>query len=703
LPIVLASMAAFAVSCSSSNEDETEPSTSRDEPRVYPQHLVPAELSEDRDRIKQFFDRGLVTESTNLNRQLLQKLAEAWGEESVKLVPYHYNFCVCLKAAGAVDLALSETERALEKWPLSFHHSTLRAILLMSQSMKQDGIVEGTREAVESIVRNDRHPLLEALGISPPDVLVQWANVLFRDGRVEASLAALDRAISLAPDSRSARSLRCECLIGISRVAEAIPILEKLVDEENQYRLESMLSHAYSKTGDFEKAWTLIERLRGRLETGKIAAAESLKTERSLAIDGASALNGLGRHAEARDFLLPWLLDSPEDREGLDEIVASLRGLGLAETAAALTCRLGELHAFHYESKKEVSARNSNRTTQSHYHRARAALEIDRLDIAIDASKMAIKNSPQAPQPYLAEAEAYARLGRLKGVGGQLIHVMRLTKSPIIGLCLARVLVRVGNKVEAEALVLAVENNLPPDPKTRAEIKAHALWTRLALGQSENVAKAVSADTDGELERAAPDIVLLCRAEATLASGDADATRAAVSQNFRTLAGGESRSHALRIVLDALERETPDENIDLSALVDQEELATRLRAMPIVAKHVEAIRTVDRALEIVAKRRAILERMGDFSDSDVLPLWRELHELYLSTHVRGKARGLAWFLWGRDRQAFESNVRLATSISRPEEVLPRLAALMRAERTSPGDPHVVEQLRLARAALGISQ
>ena len=410
--IALTSMAALAVSCSPSSDGETVQSAPTDEPRIYPQHPVPAELAADRDRIKRFFDRGLVTESTNLTRRLLEKLAGAWGEESVKLVPYHYNYCLRLKAAGAVDLALTESEKGLDRWPRSFHHSTLRAILLMSQSAKRDGIVEGTREAVELIVAKDRHPLLETLGISPPDVHVQWANVLFRDGRAEASLAALDRATALAPDLRSARSLRCECLIGISRLAEAIPILERLVEEKSQLRLESMLAHAYSRTGEFEKAWALIETVRGRFAAGEIAPAESAKIERSIAIDGASALNGLERHAEARDFLLSWLLDAPEDREGLDEIVASLRGLGLTETAAALTRRLGELHAFHHESRKETSARNSRRTTRSHYHRARAALEIDRLDIAIDASKTAIKNSPQSPEPYLIEAEAYARLSR---------------------------------------------------------------------------------------------------------------------------------------------------------------------------------------------------------------------------------------------------------------------------------------------------
>jgi len=700
--IGLASAVAFALSCSPSGNDEPAETTLAETPRLYPQHPVPAELTADRDRIQRFFKRGLVTESTRLNRRLLEQLVEAWGEESVKLVPYHYNYGLCLKSAGAIDLALSETEKGLEKWPRSFHHQTLRAILLMSQSVEREGIVDGTLEAVEGVVAPERHALLEAIGISAADVHVQWANVLFRDGQIEKSLAALERATASAPNSRSARSLRCECLIGISRFADAISTLEELVDEQPELRLESMLAHAYARTGKFAKAWKLVEPLRDRVKAGEATPGRKEKIERSLAIDGATALNGLERHAQARDFLLPWLLEAPEDREGLDELVAALRGMGRSTAAGVLQLRLEELHAYHHESSQAKSAKNAHRATRSDYHRSRGALEIDRLDLAIDASRTAIKTSPRMPELYLVEVEAYARLGRLKGVGSQLNQVMRLTKSPIVGLCLARILVRLDNKVAAESIVVGVENNLPTDPIRRAAIRAHALWTRLALGQSEHVATAMSGRKSSEMARAAPDFVLLCRAEAALGSGDPDAARSTVSQNFRSLIGGESQARALRTVLDALQREKPGDSVDTSDLVDQEEMAARLLSMPIVAKSTEAKRTVESALDIVARRRKILERMGDFSDSDVLPLWHEMHALYMSGGAHRKARGLAWFLWGRDRHGLESNLRLAASLSRPREVLSRLAALLRAEKKAPDDPRVTEGLKTARSLLGIS-
>ena len=84
-------------------------------------------------------------------------------------------------------------------------------------------------------------------------------------------------------------------------------------------------------------------------------------------------------------------------------------------------------------------------------------------------------------------------------------------------------------------------------------------------------------------------------------------------------------------------------------------------------------------------------------------LWRELVELYVASNAARKAREAAWLIWHRDRSGAAENLLLARTLTRPEELLPRLAALERALERAPSHGSIVELRARALRDLGVTR
>jgi tetratricopeptide (TPR) repeat protein len=520
-------------------------------------------------------------------------------------------------------------------------------------------------------------------------------------------------------DSYAAERLRAGRLMALRRTDEAMPILVRLIAQKRDAAVEALLVSAYVETGEATKAWQLAVQLASELGAGGTGTEAERKIANRIRVGGATALNALGRHAEAREFVLPMLLESPEDPAGIHQLIVALRPLGLAKTSEALAQRRRELHACLHERERERSSRQGGRVDRSYYHCARAWLEIDRVADALEAIESGLESFPDAADLYLLQADAHLRLGNVTSVADSLERVTRRTGSHVLGLCLARLRAREGGIDVAKGIFRAVAKSPPTDPRENAMVRSHILWAELDLGGTEYVRRSLRRSPVESSRDSVPEIAMLCRAESMLAAGDFEKADAIVSQSFRSIPGGKSWANALRAVLDAVRRTRSDaggavgdparRDVDPSDLVDNPALARRLGAIPRIASSAAAMRLIDSSADLRERRRRILERVKSLESthgsegSSALALRRELIEIYLASGAARKAREAAWFVWHRNRTGVDENLLLARALSRREEILPRLAALERALERAPSNGSIVELHAAALHELGIER
>ena len=128
-------------------------------------------------------------------------------------------------------------------------------------------------------------------------------------------------------------------LLNEGQPEEALPLL-RLTDGATP-EAQFLLGKALLACGQASDAWTEFEPL--LKETGGSRESEH---PAQLRVEAARALRELDRSAEARDVLLPHLLEQPEDRQALHAMAAALRGLGGEDSralAAAISRRNREL------------------------------------------------------------------------------------------------------------------------------------------------------------------------------------------------------------------------------------------------------------------------------------------------------------------------------------------------------------------------
>ncbi len=153
---------------------------------------------------------------------------------------------------------------------------------LLGQSFKFLPRRKRINELVEAIRDNPSAGNYEELG-----------NLYMDDGKLAAARTAFDKAIAARADTIDPFYRRGVCAVLLHDAAAAIPDLERAVNKESEYdfqRAAGLLAHAYSQTGQKEKAEALFR---------KVTVTSTLS---ETYLNFAELLASEGRNAEAREW-----------------------------------------------------------------------------------------------------------------------------------------------------------------------------------------------------------------------------------------------------------------------------------------------------------------------------------------------------------------------------------------------------------------
>jgi predicted Zn-dependent protease len=654
---------------------------------------------------------GRFGECLQLYPQVLGGLETLWGKTSRDLAPYHYNWCLALLLAGKPNECLHASEEGLERWPRCLQSLLINLKARFAVSRSEGRLLDGTRERFQRLLEPRHLTALESLHVDAVGLRVEYADLLFVLQRPSEALDEVSRAVEGSPLHVEARRLKAEILVAMRRSADAIPLLGSLAAESDppDPDLECLHAIAQLEAGSAEDAWSRFQ----KLLAGASGGSPSIDTVR-LRRHGAQALNRLGRYAEARDLLLDVLLVNPDDAECLHHLAAALQGLGREAASAALRRRAQELSTFREESERAADWRRRKAELTAWYHEALAWTDADRLGEALESMRGGLRAARGSRELELMALEIGIQVGRLPRLVREMEDVVQLQGRPLERLAHARWLARLGRLDESRQVAGGVGKALPAlaieTQRSRVLIElgdteeAQAL---LAAVQEESPAQ--GAGRDAADRKHAAEVSRLCEAERLIALGRPREACGLLSQDFRALPGGRVWADLLRRLCedgDAPERSQdlpvePDD--DPSGLIDH----PRFLRVASLRHQLRSSRGFERFLRsadsFLARRQRILERMGDFSDGDVLGLWAELLALYEECGARRKAREAAWYLWARSSADSRPYKWLAAAQSRPEEVIGRRFAVEKGLRAAPDDVELLEMRRGIASFLGLGR
>ena len=122
----------------------------------------------------------------------------------------------------------------------------------------------------------------------------ELGDLYMEDGKLALARIAFDKAISARADTLDAFYRRGSCAIQLGDASAALPDLERVVEKDQDFdfrRAAALLAHAYSLTGQKERAETLFRRV-----TLTSTASETY-------LNFASLLASEGRYGEARAWV----------------------------------------------------------------------------------------------------------------------------------------------------------------------------------------------------------------------------------------------------------------------------------------------------------------------------------------------------------------------------------------------------------------
>ena len=679
---------------------------------VYPLVTMPPEAAASREKVHQLQTSGNLRQLPEAYVALIEALGEAWGEENPGIVPHHYNFCLALKLLGRQDDCLSHVGWALKRWPDSLQHRLLDATLRMEISSRAGYLLQGTGEAVKLTLREENYSKISRLRVRPAKLHLQWANALFRVGRPEQALRQLKVAVRLGFDKEKTAALEAQVLVQLRRSDEAIPLLKELRTTDDSPELALALGTAYMDLGDAAAAWEILGQILEEKGDSPLEVEDREAFRARLRSKGAAALNRLRRHAEARSVILEQLLRDPQDDSALHQLATALRGLQLVTASEAIIQSFKELapHVHHVREKNKF--RRMGHLPSSWYHQARAHCAVDRLGDALQAIEVGFRYAPRAATLHLLKIETMLRLGRYSRAVEAARSAFQVTESPIFRLAEARALGRLGKADEAREILGVLAKGPENSERNRALEGGYRVRVLLELGELEEAESqlATVANDRGEAlaEPAAMEIGRLCRAEILLSRGQREEARDLLRQEMYVLEGGQIWARALRLLARVAapgpspDRGHPPAPDDVSDLVDRPVLLERALSLPEVRESTAARSLFRRANKIHEERFRILTAMDRLGDTDAMPYWKELLELYLEGGARRKARETAWYLWNLNPGDLEESRALSRTLSRDTEVVSRLATATRGLARAAGNPDLLEVRRAAREFLGVS-
>ena len=669
--------------------------------RIYHQEPVPAECAGEYSRISALAKKQAFGEIAKVYPGLLDCLSRSWGEKKdERLCSYHYNFCVARKNSARPGNVLGEIGAGMKTWPESFQHRVLFASELMQLGVTRSTIPEGTEEAVEAVLRPSHHSKLREMRITPASLHVQWAHLLLRLKRTEEGLAHIQRALELRPSFYRARHLKANFLVALQRGKEAVRLTRELIEERpGDGSLQTILLSACLDTGEITEALEIYGRLESAGSSGAPAPGFGLR----LKVKIAGGFNKLKRFAEARDVLMDVLLEDPEDSGALHQLATTLRGLGASAASRALIRRSKELHAYFYEKLEAESAARGARLAQHAYNRARALNELDRSGAILEELDEALGRSDQLVDLQLIKADVLLRLGRGELLRKELEEIVLSDQCPdMLRALRARLRAREGDKLGAGRIIASLGHDLESRMKESPRLGAHLLRIARESGDLPEVARLLEfLESLDSVKGGAPEVAMLCRAEAHLREGRRAEAGVLLGNNYRMLEGGDTWAGALRLLAAEPSQAGEDAVVDISDLVDHPELVAEAEGFEIVTANPALEAMVKRAKALIRDRGGILARMRGFGDGDVLGLWRELLELYFESGASRKARETAWYLWHLDPGGLEASLELARALGREEEVLTRLQVVERGLKRTPGNGELTALRKQALLFLGV--
>ena len=666
-------------------------------PRPVPEALAPLA-----DALSALRDKGDFANLADRYPALLDGLSRTWGPRHPDLALYHYDFARSLIFAQRVEAGLAAADKALGSWPNSLPLQLLEARTRLELALRRGGFDARADQLLHLVMEKTNQPRLRGLATEPASLAARWAEMLFQAGRHADGLAAAEIGLSSAPRDLDCRAGRARGLMETERWREAVTVLQELTAERDNAVLSLQLGLSLLNAGEAAPAWERFARLLKKERTRDEPALLPDALMGDLWLHAGRALHQLERPREAVELLLDRLLRDPDDEAALHHLSLSLRVLGRGAAALAINRRQQQLLARKSHLNSAMRARSGGQEALAAYWEAQAFLVVDRLDEALARLSAARGRFPQIPQLHQELSRVLALLGHHEAAEGVLREGVERSQSPVLFAELARATAVRGRTAEARSLLddprLRTDRDGTVSSPTAAQDQLSLARARafLELGDA-SAAKAVldvrSASSPAD------DAASLLRAEIAIAQGRHKEADTLLAESDQTVPGASAWAAALRtwgtlVALPAAPVFEPPVGTDPSDLLD----APRLVRSPLVrGSWIEGVR------DALTSRDALFDRMRTTKEGEDLKLWEELWSLYRGIGASRKSRELAWYLLGRSRDSAEAHLRVAATLSAPEECVVRLWALRGAERLAPGRPEIRAQIDEARAALGLGK
>lgn len=713
-------VAAGAVSCallwSCSRESAETPQALEVVPPP-PIRPVPSHLRNEHREIRNLQKAAKFQDVTRRYPSFLEALQKSWGAESADLAPYIYNFALALRLEGRPRESLAITRRALKKWPDDLQLRVLEVTLRAKLAIEQRTFDSLADESFRRILQPENLPRLRGLRVKPTESLGQWAEMLVRASRFEDAMHVAERALKLDPGDHRARAIKARILLFHRKPREALAMLEELVAERSSRDLELHLGIALLESGQPGEAWKRFSRILGDLHAlpaEKRVSARQSAVRSYLVVNGARALNELGRHDEAVEILLGRFLEDGENVQPLTELATAASGLGATDGARALRSRIRRLQHREKLRGTAAQARAAGYLSSVKYYRALAALEVQRTGDALSALDEALNISPKIPTFYFEKTRVLLLLGRLDLAEKALRSGLQFVQSPVLFYELARLASLRGQtertekylgkaRTAVEKLRKSRKEKKPQEESLLAGLEARVLFELESYGEAKAVLQSAPPPHESE------EVALLCRAELAIVERRYREAKEILSGSFQNLPGGPSWSRALRSVLamsneeDAgdiadFNQQDPSDLLDHPRLLLSEAFSLAGGENLSGGSEVEAWLDTLRAAHL--RRQKILSAIERLPDREQASRWQEILALYRELHATRKSREVAWYLIHLSPRGLEERRALVSTLSEPEEIVPRIQALESALRLAPGDAELTEMLEKARAFLG---
>lgn len=185
----------------------------------------------------------MVEENPEFAKSMLEGML---GEETPATATFNFILANLYFNGGALEDALAEYDRAIEKFP-TFRRAWKNLGMLRTRNADYEGAVKALVRSIE-------------LGDTSPDTYGTAAYSHLRVGNLLAAELAYNAAVMLEPNNIEWIEGKAQAMISGKRLREAIPLLEELLKRNSQRGIYRMfLANVYVETEQFLKAAQVFE------------------------------------------------------------------------------------------------------------------------------------------------------------------------------------------------------------------------------------------------------------------------------------------------------------------------------------------------------------------------------------------------------------------------------------------------------------